>query len=172
MEGYDPTPTHHFIRLLQDQGLLQYNMTQNIDNLEEKAGINPDILIQAHGSIKGAGCSKCKKEMDSAVLKQCISEGVIYKCTSCEGPVKPNITFFGEALPENFFDGLTAASKCDLMIIMGTALAVQPFNSLVDSAPISAHQVLINRENTASRGYDFENVKGRLFLQGNCDDVV
>ena len=40
LEKYMPTPTHFFIRLLQDQGLLTMNLTQNIDNLEEKAGIH------------------------------------------------------------------------------------------------------------------------------------
>lgn len=45
MDSYKPTLTHFFIRLLQDKGLLLMNYTQNIDNLEIKAGLNPDLLV-------------------------------------------------------------------------------------------------------------------------------
>ena len=50
----------------------------------------------------------------------------------CKGPVKPEITFFGESLPKQFlqiFDSINAGKyDCDLLIVMGTALAVNPFN--------------------------------------------
>ena len=57
------------------------------------------------------------------------------------------------------------------MLVMGTALMVSPFNMLVEMAPKTAHQVLINRENTAAV-YDFTAGNNRLFLPGNCDDTV
>lgn len=60
LNKFMPTPAHHFIRLLQDKGLLWMNMSQNIDNLETKAGILPEILVQAHGANIGAACAKCK----------------------------------------------------------------------------------------------------------------
>lgn len=44
MERFDATPTHYFIRLLQEKGVLSVNLTQNIDNLEAKAGIKEDLL--------------------------------------------------------------------------------------------------------------------------------
>jgi NAD-dependent deacetylase sirtuin 2 len=62
--------------------------------------------------------------------------------------------------------------ECDLMIVMGTALAVSPFNMLVLNTPKNCHQVLINRENTIESGFNFEKGNYRLFLKGNCDDVV
>ncbi len=59
------------------------------------------------------------------------------------------------------------------MIVMGTALAVTPFNMLVDSAKKGVHQVLVNRENTKAHGYDFVNGGlNRMFMPGNCDDSV
>ena len=45
LEKYQPTPTHHFLRLMDQKGLLNINLTQNIDNLEEKAGLDPDKLV-------------------------------------------------------------------------------------------------------------------------------
>ena len=49
----------------------------------------------------------------------------------CGGPIKPNVVFFGEALPPEFFEKMGVVKDCDLLIVMGTALAVAPFNMLV-----------------------------------------
>lgn len=112
--------------------------------------------------------------MDPEAFKVHVKNSEIYKCTKdgCKGPVKPQIVFFGEQLPPDFFVKHKLVKECDLMIVMGTALAVSPFNMLVDMTPKSCHQVLINRENTTYSGFDFEKGSNRLFLQGNCDDVV
>ena len=56
-------------------------------------------------------------------------------CTEsdCDGIVKPDIVFFREGLPKRFFQLVSTDFKqCDLLIIMGTSLTVQPFASLVD----------------------------------------
>ena len=98
LANFHPTPTHFFIRLLCDKNLMSVNLTQNIDNLEEKAGIPEDKLSQAHGSIKGAACAKprCKKEMDPLEFQRAVKAEKIYRCTDCQSPVKPQIVFFGE----------------------------------------------------------------------------
>ena len=106
-----------------------------------------------------------------------IKEGnVVYcKVEKCKGPIKPHITFFGESLPMKFVEDAQLVHKADLLIVIGTALAVGPFNSLVDAIPDTVPKVLINLENTASAGYDFDNKEKhpmRLFLKGKCDDVV
>jgi len=56
--NFDPTPSHHFIKLLQDKGRLLRHYTQNIDTLERVAGLNADKLVEAHGSfatVRGQG---------------------------------------------------------------------------------------------------------------------
>ena len=64
---------------------------------------------------------------------------------------------------------------CDLMIIIGTALAVSPFNNTIMQAEIECPKVLINLENTAENGFDFmdllENPE-RLFIPGKCDETI
>jgi len=125
--------------------------------------------------VKGARCAECKKEMDSVVLKESIKKGEVYVCSdeSCLGPVKPGVILFGEQLPPDFFVKKDAIKTADLVIVMGTALAVAPFNSLIEMAPKHVPKVLINRENTKKySGYDFEDTPGRNFLQGDCDDIV
>lgn len=105
---FDPTPTHYFIKLLADLGILKTCLTQNIDNLEEKTGIDMEKVVQAHGANRGATCGVCKVPQDRALLEKAITSGEVMYCkttSECEGksPVKPNITFFGEGLPPRFF---------------------------------------------------------------------
>jgi len=58
---------------------------------------------------------------------------VVPKCSKCDGIVKPDVVFFGENLPPRFFHCAEKdMPKCDLLIVMGTSLVVQPFASLVD----------------------------------------
>jgi NAD-dependent histone deacetylase SIR2 len=55
----------------------------------------------------------------------------VYRCKvkeGCNGPVKPDIVFFGENLPKEFFPVLDSLDEADLLIVIGTALAVAPFN--------------------------------------------
>ena len=96
------------------------------------------------------------------------------KGKSCNGPVKPNITFFGEKLPRPFVDALINIEKeeIDLLIVVGTALAVAPFNTIVDK--LKCPQVLVNLTNTDASGFDFSSASEphRLFLQGKCDDTL
>ena len=58
---YNATPTHYFIKLLNDKGILHRNLTQNIDNLEEKTGLDMKKVVQAHGANRGAKCAACFK---------------------------------------------------------------------------------------------------------------
>ena len=67
-------------------------------------------------------------------LQEAIKTQQILKCSNedCKGPVKPNIVFFGEQLPKEFFKAIDPNNllQVDLLIVMGTALAVTPFNMI------------------------------------------
>lgn len=64
---------------------------------------------------------------------ECYPETKIPICTDCPGVVKPDIVFFGEKLPDRFHDCIRDDfDRCDLLIIMGSSLEVQPFASLID----------------------------------------
>jgi NAD-dependent SIR2 family protein deacetylase len=64
LSKYEPTPTHHFIKMVNDMGILKMCMTQNIDNLEAKTAIDMSKVLQCHGANRGALCAKCKKPAD------------------------------------------------------------------------------------------------------------
>ncbi len=85
--------------------------------------------------------------------------------------------FFGEGLPDEFFDAVKSENlmATDLLLVIGTALAVSPFNSIPRSISIQKDvpKVLINMQNTdMTGGYDFTKGDDKLFIQGKCDEVI
>ena len=162
--------------------MVSHYLTQNIDDLESKAGFKPEEVVQAHGANFGATCALCKRKCSREKLIECIQAGKVMYCgetqgdgKKCQGPVKPDIVFFGEGLPAKFTSLFgNIKNECDLMIVMGTGLAVSPFNQMVDTVKEECPKVLINMENTDFSGYDFKTKyqPERLFLQGKCDDIA
>ena len=96
-------------------------------------------------------------------MKAHIDAGTVPHCDACGSLVKPDIVFFGEQLPARFHDTLPDFAKCDLLIVMGTSLAVQPFASLVDRVSATTPRLLINRYGSLP-----ENAMPSLPLQGQC----
>ncbi|KAL1629858.1 NAD-dependent histone deacetylase sir2 [Neofusicoccum ribis] len=80
---YNWTPTHEFIHLLQEKGKLLTNYTQNIDNLESHAGIDPEKLVQCHGSWATATCRECGHQIPGEDIFQNIREQKVAECQEC-----------------------------------------------------------------------------------------
>ncbi|XP_069117706.1 NAD-dependent protein deacetylase sirtuin-2-like isoform X2 [Argopecten irradians] len=183
---FKPTPCHYFIKMLHTKGLLLRHYTQNIDTLEIQSGLDPEKLVEAHGSFRTAHCLICKKEYSKEFMEDKVLAGVIPRCehTECNGIVKPDIVFFGDMLPKKFSDCVEEDfGKCDLLIIMGTSLVVQPFASLSHRVPINTPRLYINLEKTGTEGVNFafifftggfkfddkDNYRD-VFWKGTCDD--
>lgn len=82
------------------------------------------------------------------------------------GVLKPDITFFGEALPSKFHKTIRKdITKCDLLICIGTSLKVAPVSEIVNMIPAHVPQILINRDPVNHAEFD-------LNLLGYCDDVA
>ena len=77
------SPTHAFIRLLQDKSKLLTNFTQNIDNLESHAGIDPARLVQCHGSFATATCIQCRTQVPGETIHKDLKAGQVARCTEC-----------------------------------------------------------------------------------------
>lgn len=178
------SPLHSFIRLLQDKNKLLRNYTQNIDNLESYAGIDPEKLIQCHGSFAHATCVTCKYKVKGDKIFDSIRQKEIAYCPKCKamrkkllnnedafvpesyGVMKPDITFFGEPLPSRFHDMIAKdLFDCDLLISIGTSLKVAPVADIVEKVPPEIPQVLINRDTIDHCNFD-------ISLLGYCDDVA
>jgi NAD-dependent histone deacetylase SIR2 len=144
--------------------------TQNIDCLERAAGVPAEKVIEAHGSFASQRCIDCKTEYPDEFMRAFVESGDIPHCEdeACQGLVKPDITFFGEALPAKFHDNTHVPSQADLMIIIGTSLSVHPFAALPDMALDGTPRVLLNMERVGSLGSRPDDV----LLLGDCDGQV
>ena len=154
-----------------DKNIVKYIYTQNIDGLEIKAKIPNDKLVFAHGNFYNGHCAKCNKEIDIQKINECIEKGEIHYCPECKGPCKPNVVFYGESLPQRFFEKLQECKDVDLIIIMGTSLKVQPFASIPYIANQNADVVVINMESVGE--YPFHRLySNSLFIEGKTDESV
>ncbi|CAG8576311.1 12665_t:CDS:2, partial [Cetraspora pellucida] len=175
-----PTLTHYFIKLLHQKNVLLRCFTQNIDTLEQLAGLPEEAVVEAHGSFSKAKCLDCDKLADPKWMKETVFSGVVPRCLICEGIVKPCITFFGENLPQKFFRHMKDFDSCDLLIVAGTSLQVQPFALLINSVTFETPRLLINREKVAcydtGGGFDFDGsfspIRRDVFYGGSCDDGI
>ena len=164
-----PTTSHFFQKIIFDQGTLLHIFTQNIDSLELLAGLPLEKMCQAHGNFRHCHCIECGKEYDMKVLTDCINKDIKYQCSQkfCGGLIKPDIVFFGEALPQDFSIKSELLEKADLVIIMGTSLKVFPFAVLAKTISNKIPVVLINKENSLGTG------RGNfVFLEGDIDQIV
>ncbi|OUM51587.1 hypothetical protein BVG19_g694 [[Candida] boidinii] len=169
-----PTRFHYFMKLVDKKKKLLRVYTQNIDTLERIAGITDDAIIEAHGSFANNHCIDCHAEMDTATLKFDMndkSKNCIPRCRFCKGYVKPDIVFFGEALPEIFHSSWeTDGDDLDLAIVAGTSLVVHPFASLPAEVSKKADRVLINREKCGCFKHDAR--KSDLIILSDCDSIA
>ena len=142
---FKPTFAHYFPVILHRHNLLRRVYTQNIDGLERVAGLPSDKIVECHGTYFTAHCLNCKKEYDFKDIKDQLEKGEVIKCSECgSGVVKPDIVFFGEGLPDRFFDLLDEDfAKCDLLIIIGTSLQVGPVNTLPSIVKTTVPRILI-----------------------------
>lgn len=125
----EPSIVHHTLALLETRGILKALITQNIDLLHQKAGSRN--VIEIHGSPMTHRCPACDWTTSFDEVAPKVRAGALPRCGRCGCVVKPDITFFGEALP---LDALTRARdearKADLMLVLGSTLLVQPAASL------------------------------------------
>ncbi|XP_030646486.1 NAD-dependent protein deacetylase sirtuin-3 [Chanos chanos] len=140
-----PNYVHYFIRMLHQKGLLLRMYTQNIDGLEKMCGIPEDKLVEAHGSFATASCHLCYTPFPAEEAKRLIMTDNIPKCSFCEATVKPDVVFFGEDLPQSYFQHTKDFPEADLLMIMGTSLQIEPFASLVNTVKSSVPRLLLNR---------------------------
>jgi NAD-dependent SIR2 family protein deacetylase len=163
---HSPTLTHSFLALLSRKGVLLRNYSQNIDGLEFLAEIPADHLVECHGHFRSASCIGCDEEADGEEVKNTILQlGETPKCKHCGQHVKPDIVFFGEALPGRFHKLLkTDTDKADLLLVMGTSLQVAPVSSIPNL--VNCTRVLFNRDLVM-------NLKKKdVFVEGDCDANV
>jgi NAD-dependent deacetylase len=142
-----PNAAHEAIAGLEVLGRLDCVITQNIDNLHQKAGNDPGKVYELHGNMHWIRCLKCggRYPLEEILGKYGAADDPPV-CGRCGGIMKPDVIFFGEALPESTLrDATWHANHCDLLIVVGSSLVVYPAASLPFAAKQSgAGLVIVN----------------------------
>jgi NAD-dependent deacetylase len=143
----EPNITHRVLTHLEKKGLLKSVITQNIDNLHQKAGTKN--VFECHGNYKRGYCIDCNREFSiQTILRQAIEKDAPY-CSRCGGLLKPDVVLFGEGLPEDFQRSIQEVRRADLLICLGTSLTVYPVADLVPEAKRNRAKIaIINRDST------------------------
>ncbi len=149
--GARPGRVHHALRDLAQNGRLDTVITQNIDGLHQAAGLPVAKLVELHGNGTYARCLQCgqRHELDG-IRARFDATGLAPECAACGGMVKSATVAFGQPLdPADVRAARDAACRCDLFLVLGSSLVVQPAASLPLLARAKgAALVIVNREPT------------------------
>jgi NAD-dependent deacetylase len=124
----EPNPAHRALARLEERGMLDAVITQNIDTLHRKAGSRN--VVEVHGTIETGSCWTCKTSYPLAEIEPLFDPDGIARC-ACGGPVKPDVVLFGEMLPEDaMLEAHALCERADLLLCVGTSLEVYPVAGL------------------------------------------
>jgi len=147
MWAAEPNAGHRALaRLEQEFGKRVDIATQNIDTLHQRAGSTR--VHPVHGTIETVSCLRCGAQRPTLEVRPAFAAGRVPKC-ACGCVWKPDIVFFGEALPDRAVtDSLAAMREADLVLVLGTSLTVYPAAGLPRQRQAAANLVVINRTPT------------------------
>lgn len=142
----EPNKSHLAIADFYHLGKLDCVITQNIDNLHQKAGVPYKRVLELHGNMQTFVCLGCGKLYPFKQIMNDTKGNEPPDCRECHGILKANVVFFGEPLPEDILnEAMKRACTCDLMIVIGSELSVYPASYLPAYAvEAGARLVIIN----------------------------
>ena len=144
-----PNAGHVALARWEQQKLLLGVITQNIDELHQRAGT--ERVIEIHGTAMKVECLSCARRWDCMEIHRRLESGDdAPMCEHCGGILKSMTVSFGQPMPQDILqDAIELAGQCDLFMAMGSSLVVQPAASLpLVAKRAGARVVIINREPT------------------------
>ncbi|MFH0960064.1 MAG: NAD-dependent deacylase [Pseudomonadota bacterium] len=166
-----PNPAHFALAKMEHLGIIKYIITQNVDNLHQRAGSVE--VVEFHGNLLRAVCLKCKalEPIDEVEERIISGKEKMPRCLKCGGILKPDAVFFGEAIPSRaMMISQIQTSKCDVLLVIGTSLQVFPAAQIpiaVRTKNPPATVIEINREPSALH----DQVTDILFL-GSASEIM
>jgi NAD-dependent deacetylase len=161
----EPNTGHQAIVDIEAQGRLHAVITQNIDGLHQKAGNDPEKVIEVHGTVWFTRCWECedRRPMEQA-LERVRAGDPDPACLECGGIVKSDTISFGQALvPEVIDQALRASDECDLLLAVGSTLSVFPAANCVPRAKAAgARVVIVNGAETSMDRYADDLLVGSI----------
>jgi NAD-dependent deacetylase len=150
-----PNASHLSLVELQRLGKLQLLITQNTDNLHRRSGIHPELLAELHGNgqlVRCLGCDRLYTRQEVGWVTNRWGPGYRTQkplpgqpaCAVCGGRLISSVVNFGDPLPQRELElAEQHARQCDLMLVLGSSLMVNPAASLVGLALRSGARVVL-----------------------------
>ena len=163
-----PNPGHMALARLEALGKLACIVTQNVDCLHQDAGSKN--VIEFHGNNRRLiclGCGKTVEGLESA--SDAGADRVAPRCEACDRVLKPDVVFFGEAIPgEALTRAQAEASRAGAALVVGTSALVAPANLLPHIASRAGAKVIeVNLEPT-----ELTDSLTDVFLEGSSSEVL
>ena len=155
VQNAKPNPAHHAIATLANHVPQFALVTQNVDDLHERAGSRD--VVHLHGELCRPHCENCRRPYAiPEIPPQSSQAGRINppRCEFCGAKIRPGVVWFGERLPEQqWLAARDAAKHCDVFLCVGTSSLVQPAASLTDIAVnAGATTIQVNPNPTGADG--------------------
>ena len=162
VKGVRPNPGHYALVEIETRVPKFTLITQNVDGLHRMAG-NQNVL-ELHGNIQRVRCSECYTFAE----RWGDDTESVPQCSICNGLLRPDVVWFGEALPRDQLEAaVEAARSCDVFFSIGTSGVVQPAASLAHAARNQGAIVVeINAESTPLTS------KVNCFFQGKSGEIL
>ena len=159
-----PNAAHFTLAEMEKHNLLHAVITQNIDNLHQKAGNK--TVYEFHGTSNKMVCTNCKRKFEANTVHL---EELPPKCIACGGLLKPDFIFFGEGIPSLAFQkSIEEAENAEVFFLIGTTGLIQPAASIPYKAKYNGAVIIeVNPERTV-----FTEKITDLFLQGKAGKVM
>jgi NAD-dependent deacetylase len=157
-----PNKAHVGMGELEKMGFLHYIITQNVDNLHQEGGATN--VIEYHGNSSTLSCLWCGKSY-SAEEKR----GTYPPRCQCEKILKPDVVFFGEAIPTQALNkSFLLASSAEALLVAGTSAVVSPANTLPGITKQNGGKIIeINKERT-----HLTDTVSDVFIQGGAGEIL
>ncbi len=148
LAGASPNKAHKALASLEKRGKLKAVITQNIDGLHQVAGSGR--VLELHGNTRKFSCMGCGKVYDLETVHALLEHALPPECRECPSLIRPQVVFFGESLsPDVLERAHREAARCDLFLVIGSSLVVQPAASLpLIASENGARLVIVNKEAT------------------------
>ena len=162
-----PNAAHYAVAHLEQMGLINTVITQNIDGLHHQAGSLH--VLEVHGSLQTMTCICCYQQQDADdYVEPYIEHGEIPRCPECDSILKPDIVFYEEQLPvQTWNQARQAAESCDLMLVTGSSLEVVPVAGLpMRAVENQAHLIIVNQTQTYIDG------RADAILRGDLAEIL
>jgi NAD-dependent deacetylase len=164
LQSAEPNIAHIMLARMEKRSFIETVITQNIDNLHQKAGSK--FVYEIHGTTQTLSCTECSSEYDLSFVDFSFLPPT---CFVCKGILKPDIVFFNEPLPPFALKRSTDESlKADVFVIIGTNAEVYPANDLPMKAKENGSKIIeINVQPT-----EFTNTITDIFLEGKAGEIM